>query len=78
MWEREAVLDATRHLLDSARAGRGGTLLVVGEAGLGKTSVLEHARQLAGGEVRVGAGGCQASSSSITASMSSTSIAPLT
>jgi DNA-binding CsgD family transcriptional regulator/tetratricopeptide (TPR) repeat protein len=56
MWEREAVLDATRHLLDSAREGHGGTLLVVGEAGLGKTSVLEHGRQLAGPEVRIGAG----------------------
>ncbi|MEA2618589.1 MAG: hypothetical protein QOE72_4372 [Chloroflexota bacterium] len=56
MWEREAVLDAIRHLLESARAGRGGTLLVVGEAGLGKTSVLEHARRLAGGGIRVGAG----------------------
>ena len=56
MWEREAVLDATGRLLDSAGEGRGGTLLVVGEAGLGKTSVLEHARRLADGRMRIGAG----------------------
>ncbi|HEY2704479.1 MAG TPA: AAA family ATPase [Candidatus Dormibacteraeota bacterium] len=56
MLEREAALDATGRLLDSARTGRGGTLLVVGEAGLGKTSVLEHALRLAGDDVRVGTG----------------------
>src|SRR5438132_6153388 len=56
MWQREAVLEATGRLLDSAGEGRGGTLLVVGEAGLGKTSILDHARRLAAGRARVGAG----------------------
>ena len=38
--EREAIED----LLAPARAGRSGTLVVRGEAGIGKTAILEHAR----------------------------------
>ena len=38
----------------SARAGRGGVLFVEGEAGLGKTSILESARRLAEPDLRVG------------------------
>ncbi|TDC94627.1 LuxR family transcriptional regulator [Actinomadura sp. 7K507] len=41
--EREAV----EHLLNEARAGRSGSLVVRGEAGIGKTALLEHARALA-------------------------------
>src|SRR5207249_317501 len=40
-----------------ARAGKGGTLFVVGEAGLGKTTCLGVARELAGSDVQVGLGG---------------------
>ncbi|HEX3606319.1 MAG TPA: AAA family ATPase [Candidatus Dormibacteraeota bacterium] len=54
MWEREAVLEATRGLLDAARSGGGGTLLIAAEAGLGKTSVLDHARRVAGAGIRTG------------------------
>ncbi len=36
-------------VLERARAGEGQALFVIGEAGLGKTSVLERARELAGG-----------------------------
>src|SRR6267378_2852333 len=44
-------------VLERARAGQGQALFVIGEAGLGKTSVLEHARDLAGGfAVGVGRG----------------------
>jgi DNA-binding CsgD family transcriptional regulator/Tfp pilus assembly protein PilF len=44
-------------VLERARAGQGQSLFVIGEAGLGKTSVLEHARDLAGGfAVGVGRG----------------------
>ena len=39
MYEREAVVEAIRRLLDGAFAGRGGTMFVVAPAGLGKTSV---------------------------------------
>jgi DNA-binding CsgD family transcriptional regulator len=56
LWEREAVLAAIAGLLDGARAGRGGALFVVGEAGLGKTTCLARAVMLAGRGWRVGLG----------------------
>jgi DNA-binding CsgD family transcriptional regulator len=43
LYEREAVLQGVRRLLDAAFAGRGGTVFVVAPAGLGKTSVLDAA-----------------------------------
>src|SRR5260370_4411098 len=44
-------------VLERARAGEGQTLFVIGEAGLGKTSVLESTRELATGfAVGVGRG----------------------
>src|SRR3989475_5813187 len=48
-----AAIDAT---LDAARAGRGGVLFFVAEAGLGKTTMLDHARHVAGPAFVVGAG----------------------
>jgi DNA-binding NarL/FixJ family response regulator len=45
--ERESVLDAVGSLLEKVRAGQGGSLFVLGEAGLGKTAVLSHACGLA-------------------------------
>ncbi|HSV66915.1 MAG TPA: AAA family ATPase [Mycobacteriales bacterium] len=56
LWEREAVLAAVAGLLDEARAGRGGALFVVGEAGLGKTTCLDRAVTLASPVARVGLG----------------------
>jgi len=58
MYEREAVVEAIRRLLDAAFAGRGGTMFVVAPAGLGKTSVLRAAVAEARGrfDVRVGGG----------------------
>jgi DNA-binding CsgD family transcriptional regulator/exonuclease VII small subunit len=53
MCEREHVIAAAARILDAARSGRGGALFVVGEAGLGKTSVLERVRELAGPDMRV-------------------------
>lgn len=55
MFERESVLGAVAGLLDRARDGAGGALFVVGEPGLGKTSVLAHTRRLAGSDFVVGA-----------------------
>ncbi|MHB8325381.1 MAG: AAA family ATPase, partial [Candidatus Dormibacteria bacterium] len=43
LWEREAALAALSTLAEGARAGRGGTLFLVGEAGLGKTTLLDRA-----------------------------------
>ncbi len=57
MFEREGVLAAIALVLERARAGQGQALFVIGEAGLGKTSVLETARdQAAGFAVGVGRG----------------------
>lgn len=56
MAERGDVLDALEQLLDDAREGRGGALFVVGPAGLGKTTVLEHAITVAKPQFAVGVG----------------------
>ena len=58
IYEREAVVEAIRRLLDAASAGRGGTVFVVAAAGLGKTSVLQAAVAEARGrfDVRQGEG----------------------
>jgi DNA-binding CsgD family transcriptional regulator len=54
--ERRGVSDVVAALLESARAGRGGVLFVEGDAGLGKSSILESAKQLAQPDLRVGLG----------------------
>ena len=54
--EREAVLGAVRTCLDQALIGRGHALFVIGEAGLGKTRVIEEAGRLARGRLDVSAG----------------------
>jgi DNA-binding CsgD family transcriptional regulator len=45
---REGVLRRVTALLDEARRGRSATLVLVGDAGLGKTALLEEASRLAG------------------------------
>jgi DNA-binding CsgD family transcriptional regulator len=54
--EREAALVRVRAVLESAVSGRGKALFVLGEAGLGKTTLLEQAVELAGGRLAVGVG----------------------
>ena len=56
MVERDAVLEAVRGLIRSALEGRGGALFVVGEAGLGKTTVLDYAVAGARDRFKVGIG----------------------
>lgn len=43
LWERDRALSATARVLECARDGSGGSLFIAGEAGLGKTVVLERA-----------------------------------
>src|SRR3546814_19005250 len=44
MLGRRAERDAVDHLLVGAQAGSSGVLVVCGDAGIGKTSLLEHVR----------------------------------
>ena len=50
------MTEAIAELIDAARAGRGGVLFVEGDAGLGKSSVLDAARAIAQPNLRVGLG----------------------
>ena len=45
--ERESALSRLGHVVDEALHGRGGAVLIEGEAGIGKTSVLNHSRAIA-------------------------------
>jgi DNA-binding CsgD family transcriptional regulator len=54
--ERKTAQTAVMSLISGARAGRGGALFVVGEAGLGKTTILDQARRLACPDIRIGWG----------------------
>ena len=47
--ERDAQLRRLEAALDRARQGQGATVLVSGEAGIGKTSLLEYAASVASG-----------------------------
>ena len=44
---RRAERDSVERLLDGARAGRSGVLVVRGEAGIGKTALVDHTHRLA-------------------------------
>jgi Cdc6-like AAA superfamily ATPase len=43
--ERDAVVTAVQELIEAALSGHGTALFVIGAAGLGKTTTLEHARR---------------------------------
>jgi AAA ATPase-like protein len=56
MAERGDVLGALDRLINDAYQGRGGALFIVGPAGLGKTTLLEHAITVAKSQFMVGVG----------------------
>src|SRR5262249_7917770 len=49
MWERGAALAAAGAILERAQRSAGHSLFIIGEAGLGKTTILDHLSQLAQG-----------------------------
>src|SRR5215207_5796155 len=57
---RETEQRRVQDLLDAARAGRSGALVLVGEPGVGKTALLEVAAERAGGFQILRAGGTEA------------------
>ncbi|HEX9096494.1 MAG TPA: AAA family ATPase [Candidatus Dormibacteraeota bacterium] len=65
IWDRDAALGAIEHLLSEAREGRGRSLFIVAEAGLGKTTMVERASSLAGADFRISIGRGDAAESSL-------------
>ncbi|HEY3701205.1 MAG TPA: hypothetical protein VGL32_03010, partial [Acidimicrobiales bacterium] len=53
--ERDGAAAPTAQLLERVRAGYGDSLFIVAEAPLGKSAVLDMARQSAGSDIRIGA-----------------------
>src|SRR3954470_21476846 len=58
--EREPLLASMLAARDRATSGRGGTILVEGEAGIGKTSLLQEFAAQAGDSSRIAWGWCEA------------------
>jgi len=56
IWERDGTLGEIEHLLSAALDGRGSSLFIVGEAGLGKTTMLARAQQAAASRFRISIG----------------------
>ena len=65
IWERDATLGAIEHLLSEAREGHGRSLFIVGEAGLGKTTMLERASAAGRDQFRISIGRADAAESSL-------------
>src|ERR687886_1994153 len=59
LYGREAECSAVDRLLDDARAGAGGALVVRGAPGVGKSALLEYARGRADGFLRLQATGLE-------------------
>jgi DNA-binding CsgD family transcriptional regulator len=65
IWERDATLQAIERLLSEAREGRGRSLFIVGEAGLGKTTMVERASAAGRDQFRISIGRSDAAESSL-------------
>ena len=75
--ERDAAIAAVRATLDAAASGRGQTLFVLGEAGLGKTSILRHAIDIAGSGFHVGTGRGDVVESALPFGLAAQAVGPL-
>jgi DNA-binding CsgD family transcriptional regulator/uncharacterized protein HemY len=62
LWARDEERAEIDRLLDSARAGRGASLVLRGEPGIGKSALLAHARARAGGMTVLSAAGAESES----------------
>jgi DNA-binding CsgD family transcriptional regulator len=58
LWERDQTLQTAAAHIDAARAGRGGTVLVQGDGGIGKTSVLHEVVRHVGADITVASARC--------------------
>jgi len=58
VWERDGPLRAAAARLAGAREGRGGSLFLLGEAGLGKTTLLDEVCRQAGDDIVVARAWC--------------------
>ena len=56
IWERDETLQVIERLLSDAREGRGQSLFIVGEAGLGKTTMVERASTAGRDQFRISIG----------------------
>src|SRR5437868_2104650 len=65
IWERDGTLGAIEHLMSAAQEGRGRSLFIVAEAGLGKTTMIERAYHTPNGPFRIGVGRGDAAESSL-------------
>src|SRR6266576_4790347 len=65
IWERDGTLGAIERLLSAAQKGGGRSLFIVGEAGLGKTTMIDRAQQGVAGSFRIGIGRGDAAESSL-------------
>jgi DNA-binding CsgD family transcriptional regulator len=65
IWERDATLGAIERLLSEAHEGRGRSLFIVGEAGLGKTTMVERASAAGRDQFRISIGRGDAAESSL-------------
>src|SRR3954454_615623 len=54
LFEREATLATAVAVIDRARAGGGGSAFILGEAGIGKTAVLEEIGRRVEGQLAIG------------------------
>ena len=75
--EREGAISALRGIVDDAAAGNGRALFVLGEAGLGKTTLLDCAVALAGGRLHVGIGRADVAEAALPFGLLSQALEPL-
>src|SRR5438874_3550756 len=65
IWERDEALQAIEYLVSEARTGRGRSLFIVGEAGLGHATMVERASAVGRDQFRISIGRGDAAESSL-------------